>query len=97
MTDNKFQALNEYVQIEPVKEVKKKSKIIVSEIIKKQTAVGIVVTVGEGRLLANGTKVVPQVKVGDKILYNPALLDAMDYGDTIIYIINAMAIYGRLK
>ena len=91
-----FQALNEHVQIELIKE-SKRSTVAIAEVVKKKTARGKVLSVGAGRLLANGTMVKPQVEIGDDILFNPALMDEMSDNLTKIYVINAMAIYGKFK
>lgn len=89
-------ALNENVQVELIED-KGERKIVLAEVVKQKTAKGKVLSVGEGRLLANGTWVKPQVAVGDTILYNPHLLQVVDHAGEKIYIINAQAIYGKFQ
>lgn len=88
--------MNEFVEIEPL-EVEDERKVAIAKATKRETAVGRVLSVGEGRILANGNKVVPPVKRGDIILYNPALLDDLEYKGRKISIINATGIYGAFK
>lgn len=93
---NKFQAVNEFVQIEPIK-YERKSKIVIAELTKKQSATGKVLSVGEGRMLPDGTFIKPPVEVGDIIMFNPHLCDPVDYNGEDIFIVNAIGIYGKEK
>lgn len=51
-------------------ELKTKSGIIMPETSKEKPQKGKVVAVGTGKLLDNGTRAVPEVKVGEEILFN---------------------------
>lgn len=47
-----------------------KAGIVIPDTAKEKPMEGEVVAVGEGRVLDNGTKVAPTVKVGDKVIYS---------------------------
>ncbi len=51
-------------------EAKTKGGIIIPDSAKEKPAEGIVVAVGKGRTLENGTKVTPDVKKGDRVLFS---------------------------
>lgn len=93
-----FQALNEYVQIKPLKEKEDEGKIIVARITKHKAARGIVISKGEGRILADGTRIKIPVNAGDTVLFNPYLLQEIIISESTgekIFIINATGIYGK--
>ncbi len=90
----KFAAINDYVQIEPM-EVKKETRIALAEMTKKKVAKARVLSVGEGRILLDGTKVEIPLKAGDIILFNPHLIQEVEDEKGMIFIINASAIYGK--
>ena len=50
-------------------EEKTKSGIFIPDTAKEKPQMGEVMAVGSGRVLDNGEKVAPEVKVGDKVLY----------------------------
>ena len=50
-------------------EEKTKGGIIVPDTAKEKPVVGEVVAVGPGKITDDGNKVVPEIKVGDKVLY----------------------------
>ena len=51
-------------------ELKTKSGIIMPETSKEKPQKGKVVAVGKGKMLDNGTRVEPEVKVGDEVIFN---------------------------
>ena len=51
-------------------ELKTKSGIIMPETSKEKPQKGKVVAVGSGKMLDNGTRVAPEVKVGDLVIFN---------------------------
>ena len=62
--------LGSNVVIKPIeKEAKTAGGILIPETAKEKPQEGEVVAVGSGKTLDNGTKVAPEVKVGDKVLY----------------------------
>ena len=62
--------LGNNVVIKPIeKEAKTAGGILIPETAKEKPQEGEVVAVGGGKTLDNGTKVAPEVKVGDKVLY----------------------------
>ncbi len=95
----KFEALNEFVQIRPIKEERKQGKILLSNVNKEKSAKGEVLSVGLGRHLADGTLVKATVEVGDKVLYNPHMIgyELKEDDGKVSIIISAMAIYGRYR
>ena len=68
------------VKPEP-EEVKTRSGIVLPDSAKEKPQEGTVIAVGAGRVLDNGQKVAPEVKVGDKIIYSK-------YGGTEVKIEN---------
>lgn len=52
------------------KEEKTKSGIVLPEQAKEKPQEGEIVAVGSGKLLDDGTRVEPEVKVGDKVIYS---------------------------
>jgi len=66
----KVKPLQDRILIKMVQEEEKtKGGIIIPEAAKEKPAEGIIVAVGDGKILDNGQRVAPQVKVGDKILF----------------------------
>ena len=51
-------------------ELKTKSGIIMPETSKEKPQKGKVVAVGKGKVLDNGTRLEPEVKVGDEVIFN---------------------------
>ncbi len=77
--------LADRVLIKPLaREETTKSGIVIPDTAKEKPQEGVVEAVGPGRLLENGSKAPPEVKVGDRILYakyagNEFKLDGDDY------------------
>jgi chaperonin GroES len=44
--------------------------ILASTIQKEQDTQGVVIAVGSGRLMDNGTRVIPEVAIGDKVIFS---------------------------
>jgi len=66
----KLKPLADRVVIKPSPaEEKTKGGIILPDTAKEKPVVGEVVAVGPGKVTEDGKKVVPEVKVGDKVLY----------------------------
>ena len=62
--------LGDKVLVKPeAQEEKTKSGIVLPETAKEKPQSGEVVAVGSGRVLDNGQKVAPEVKVGDRVIY----------------------------
>ncbi len=63
--------LSDRVVLKPVKaEEKTKGGIVLPDTAKDKPQEGEIVAVGPGRILDNGTKLVPEVKVGDRVIYS---------------------------
>ena len=89
--------MSEFIQIRPIKEDEKVGGIQLAQVTKQRPAKGEVMSVGEGRHLADGTFVKPGVAIGDVVLYNPHLFVyelKQDGMDTII--VSTNAIYGKM-
>jgi co-chaperonin GroES (HSP10) len=96
----KFEALNEFVQIEPISEgEQRQGKVLLADVRKDKPAKGTVLSVGCGRHLADGTLVKPAVEPGDMVVYNPHMIgyELKDADGKLTIIISSLAIYGRLK
>lgn len=66
----KIKPLGDRVVIKPAAaEEKTKGGIILPDTAKEKPVVGEVVAVGPGKVADDGTKIVMEVKVGDKVLY----------------------------
>ena len=66
----KLQPLADRVLVKPIeKEEMTKSGIYLPDTAKEKPQEGKVIAVGPGKILENGTKIVLDVKVGDKILF----------------------------
>jgi chaperonin GroES len=62
--------LSDHVLVKPLsKEEKTRGGIILPDTAKEKPQAGEVIAVGPGRLLDNGTRVQPEVKTGDKVIY----------------------------
>ena len=66
------------------KEEKTQSGIFFPDTAKEKSSEGVVVAVGSGRVLANGTKVPVEVAVGDKVMFakyagNEVKIDGVDH------------------
>ncbi|MFY9141116.1 MAG: co-chaperone GroES [Thermacetogeniaceae bacterium] len=63
--------LSDHVLVKPLsKEEKTKGGIYLPDTAKEKPQEGEVVAVGPGRMLDNGSRVAPEVKVGDKVIYS---------------------------
>lgn len=64
--------LEDKVIVKPVVEAEKKSAsgLIIQAIEKEKPTEGVVIAVGTGATFADGTKMVPDVEVGDKVVYS---------------------------
>jgi chaperonin GroES len=64
--------LEDKVVVQPIVEAEKKSAsgLIISSLEKEKPTEGIVVAVGPGASFADGTKMVLDVSVGDKVIYS---------------------------
>jgi chaperonin GroES len=62
--------LGDHVLVKPLsKEEKTQGGIILPDTAKEKPQAGEVIAVGPGRLLENGTRIQPEVKTGDKVIY----------------------------
>jgi chaperonin GroES len=64
--------LEDKVVVKPIVEAEKKSAsgLIIQSVEKEKPTEGIVVAVGPGATFADGSKMVPDVTVGDKVIYS---------------------------
>ncbi len=63
--------LADRVVVKPVQaEEKTKGGIVLPDTAKDKPQEGEVIAVGPGRILDNGTKIAPEIKVGDRIIYS---------------------------
>jgi len=63
--------LADRVVLKPVQaEEKTKGGIVLPDTAKDKPQEGEVIAVGPGRILDNGTKIAPEVKVGDRVVYS---------------------------
>jgi chaperonin GroES len=66
----KVKPLQDRILIKRIQEEEKtKGGIIIPDAAKEKPQEGIVIAVGEGKVLDSGQRVAPQVKAGDKILF----------------------------
>ena len=66
-----FRPLSDHILIEPANAPdKSKGGIILPDISKEKPAEGLVVAVGPGRVSENGTRIAPEVKKGDRVIYS---------------------------
>ena len=62
--------LSDHVLVKPLsKEEKTEGGIYLPDTAKEKPQEGEVIAVGPGRMLENGNRVAPEVKVGDKVIY----------------------------
>lgn len=62
--------LADRVVVKPIEQEEKTAGgIVIPDTAKERPQEGEVIAVGEGKLLDNGERVAPQVKVGDRVLY----------------------------
>ena len=92
-----FAALNDYVQVEPI-EAAGGGTIALAEL-KKETAIGKVVSVGPGVLETEDGKMrnIPRVKKGDVVGFNPHLVHEIKVEGKAILVISFNAIYGKYE
>ncbi|MGC9673288.1 co-chaperone GroES [Staphylococcus haemolyticus] len=65
-----------------------KSGIVLTESAKEKSNEGIVVAVGTGRVLDNGEKVAPEVKEGDRVVFQEYAGSEVKRGDETYLILN---------
>ncbi|HHY29120.1 MAG TPA: co-chaperone GroES [Syntrophaceticus sp.] len=62
--------LGDHVLVKPLsKEEKTEGGIYLPDTAKEKSQEGEIIAVGPGRMLENGTRVAPEVKEGDKVIY----------------------------
>lgn len=71
---------------------------MLASVTKAKESRGVVVSVGEGRRLADGTLVHPGVEVNDVVIYNPHMVghEVKDETGADTVIISATGIYGKM-
>lgn len=80
-----FNPIRDNVVIEKTQnESTTKSGIVIPDSVKDKPSIGVVIAVGPGKTLENGTKIVPEVNVGDSVYYskysgNEIKVDGKDY------------------
>ena len=74
-----------------------KGGIIIPQNAQKKSTVGIVVAVGKGKVLPNGRRVEPEVKVGDKVLFGEWTGQEVMFEDELCLGIKEENIYGVLE
>ena len=65
-----------------------KSGIVITDSAKEKSNEGIVVAVGTGRVLDNGEKVAPEVKEGDRVVFQEYAGSEVKRGDETYLILN---------
>ncbi|WP_368904196.1 co-chaperone GroES [Staphylococcus haemolyticus] len=65
-----------------------KSGIVLTDSAKEKSNEGIVVAVGTGRVLDNGEKVAPEVKEGDRVVFQEYASSEVKRGDETYLILN---------
>lgn len=65
-----------------------KSGIVLTDSAKEKSNEGIVVAVGTGRVLDNGEKVAPEVKEGDRVVFQEYAGSEVKHGDETYLILN---------
>ena len=66
-----YRPLADRVLVKPIQaEEKTKGGIVLPDTAKEKPQEGEVIAVGSGRVLDNGTKLAPEIKVGDRVLYS---------------------------
>ncbi|MCH4451222.1 co-chaperone GroES [Staphylococcus haemolyticus] len=65
-----------------------KSGIVLTDSAKEKSNEGIVVAVGTGRVLDNGEKVAPEVKEGDRVIFQEYAGSEVKRGDETYLILN---------
>lgn len=72
--------------------------MILDEVTKKPKAKGIVISVGDGRILNDGTRIEPNVEVGDVVVFNPHLIGhELEESGEVTLILSSNAIYGKYQ
>lgn len=74
-----------------------KGGIVLPDTAKEKPMEGEIVAVGEGRLLDNGTKVAPTVKVGDRVIYSKYAGSEVKLDDQEFLIISEKDILGIIE
>jgi chaperonin GroES len=92
--------LEDRVILKQHKEDEKKSEsgLILSAVQEKESNEGIIVAVGEGRVLPSGVRAEMDVKVGDKVVFNPYATQKVDHDGEeyhILYTKDILAILGE--
>lgn len=65
-----------------------KSGIVLTDSAKEKSNEGVIVSVGSGRLLENGTRVAPEVKEGDRVVYQQYAGTEVKQGDETYLVLN---------
>lgn len=79
------------------KEETTKSGIILTDSAKEKPQEGVVVAVGSGRILENGTKVEPEIKEGDKVIFAKFAGTEVQHGDTDYLILSEAEILAVIE
>lgn len=74
-----------------------KSGIVLTDSAKEKSNEGIVVAVGTGRVLDNGEKVAPEVKEGDRVVFQEYAGSEVKRGDETYLILNVEDLLAIIK
>jgi chaperonin GroES len=78
-------------------EKKSDSGLILSAVQEKESNEGIIVAVGEGRVLPSGIRVEMDVKVGDKVVFNPYATQKVEHDGEEYHIVFSKDILAILE
>lgn len=94
----KIRPLGDKVVLKAVERVERtKGGIVLPDTAKEKPMEGEVIAVGEGRLLDNGTKVAPTVKVGDRVIYSKYAGSEIKIDDQEFLIVSEKDILGIIE
>lgn len=90
--------LGDRVVLKPVERVEKtRGGIVLPDTAKEKPMEAEVVAVGEGRVLDNGSKVAPTVKIGDRVVYSKYAGSEVKLDDQEYLIISEKDILGIIE
>lgn len=95
----KIRPLNDRIIVRRKEDEKKTAGgiLLPGAVAKEKTGQGVVVSVGDGRLLNTGELYPLRVKPGDTVLFNSAFAQTFKFGDEDLTIIGEGEIYGVLE
>lgn len=93
-----IEMINSNILVEPIEEDNKSGSAIITTVVKKDPTRGVVVSVGKGKYLPDGTREDHGIKVGDTILFGQGGLgNKVRHNDKDFLVMSTESVLGIIR